>query len=462
MLKNLEERVVKELQLLEIPPHDWVLPQSGSAYDVVIVGAGMAGLCAGFALVKEGIRNIQIFDASPEGFEGPWDTYAHMLTLRSGKHLAGPALGIPSLTFQAWYRAKFGEEAWDTLYKIPTHLWMEYLRWYRQVLQLPVQNQATVHSIYPEGNLIKLGLDSKEVLARKVVLATGRGGFGGVDIPLFMQGIAKDLYAHTSDQIDFIALKGKEVGVVGIGASSFDAAAVALECGAKSVVNLVRREKIPNINKALYASYAGFWEGYYQLANEARWQIMHAIYIDGVPAPFESLDRVKNYANFTVVKGVTIMAAQEENERVVFETNKGKRAFDFVILATGFAIDGQKQPELCTLYPEILLWGDVRVGRSLPYPPEFDRYPYLGPHFEFREKIANQAPYLNQIYCFNYAATLSHGQVSGDIPAISIGAERLAKGISADFLRNGYQDYLKDIQTCSHAEFEEMNYPFFH
>jgi len=33
------------------------------------------------------------------------------------------------------------------------------------------------------------------------------------------------------------------------------------------------------------------------------------------------------------------------------------------------------------------------------------------------------------LHCFNYPATLSHGKVSGDIPAISDGADRLARNI---------------------------------
>ena len=34
-----------------------------------------------------------------------------------------------------------------------------------------------------------------------------------------------------------------------------------------------------------------------------------------------------------------------------------------------------------------------------------------------------------QIHCFNFPATLSHGKLTGDIPAISEGADRLARGI---------------------------------
>lgn len=408
MLKDLEEALAKELQLLEYPPRDWLLQEEASQYDVVIIGAGMAGLAACFALFKEGIKKVIIYDESPQGYEGPWDTYARMRTLRSGKHLVGPALGIANLTFQAYYRAKFGDEAWEALYKIPTHLWMDYLRWYRQVLNIPVQNGTKVESILPEGKFLKLQITSaagsQKIRACRVVLATGRSGFGGLDMPAFMEGVSAHLFAHTSQVIDFAKLKGKEVGVVGIGASAFDAAAVALESGAKSVVNLVRREKIPDVNKALHLSFTGFWEGYYQLADEARWKIMRDVYIDGIPAPFESLDRVKEFANFHCEKGVEIERVTEESDSLIFHTNRGEKRFDFAIMATGFAIDGAKQPELAAFFPHIRLWGDLGLSHGVSYPSEFDRYPYLGPHFQFLEKVPSSAPYLSQLYCFNYAA----------------------------------------------------------
>jgi len=57
--------------------------------------------------------------------------------------------------------------------------------------------------------------------------------------------------------------------------------------------------------------------------------------------------------------------------------------------------------------------------------------PDLGPAFEFRERVPGTCPMLAQIHCFNDAAMLTHGKVSGDIPAVSAGAERLARGITA-------------------------------
>ena len=107
-LAELEQRVRDDLACLCYPPANWVAPTTAEGeeqvHDVVIIGGGMCGLVASFALIGAGIRNIRIFDRSPVGFEGPWLTYARMETLRSPKQLIGPAYGMASLTFRAWYR----------------------------------------------------------------------------------------------------------------------------------------------------------------------------------------------------------------------------------------------------------------------------------------------------------------------------------------------------------------------
>ena len=141
---ELTRRVRFDLACLNYPPPNWVVPAihaSGDPVsDVVVIGAGMAGRVATFSLLRNGIRNIRCLDRSPAGFEGPWVTYARMETLRSPKTLTGPAAGIPSLTFRAWFVAQFGAAEWDSLDKIPRVMWMDYLRWYRDVLELPVEN----------------------------------------------------------------------------------------------------------------------------------------------------------------------------------------------------------------------------------------------------------------------------------------------------------------------------------
>jgi hypothetical protein len=40
-------------------------------------------------------------------------------------------MGVPSLTFQSFYEAKYGKAGWAALDKIPKEEWMAYLMWYR-------------------------------------------------------------------------------------------------------------------------------------------------------------------------------------------------------------------------------------------------------------------------------------------------------------------------------------------
>ena len=90
-------------------------------------GPGMNGIAAAAALIFKGVRNIRILERAAAGNEGPWLTFARMDTLRSPKTLPGPALGIPSLSFRAWYEAAFGTDAWEALYKIENAVWVDYL-----------------------------------------------------------------------------------------------------------------------------------------------------------------------------------------------------------------------------------------------------------------------------------------------------------------------------------------------
>jgi hypothetical protein len=157
----------------------------------------MAGLVLTFSLLRHGIRNIRCLDRSPVGAEGPWVTYARVETLGSPKVLAGPAAGIPSLTFRAWFTAQFGDAEWERLDKIPRVMWMDYLRWYREVLELPIENGIEVLRIRAHDGLLALDLsggDEACILTRKVVMATGREGLGRPHIPDFMRDLPRHVW----------------------------------------------------------------------------------------------------------------------------------------------------------------------------------------------------------------------------------------------------------------------------
>jgi cation diffusion facilitator CzcD-associated flavoprotein CzcO len=112
-----------------------------------------------------------------------------MVTLRTPKHLTPVDFGIPSLTYRAWWEAQHGAEGWDKLDKIPRGDWMDYLRWYRRVLDLPVRNGAKVELIKPLGDgLFRVSIAGGDaVIARKVVLATGIQGGGEWHTPAMIR-----------------------------------------------------------------------------------------------------------------------------------------------------------------------------------------------------------------------------------------------------------------------------------
>src|SRR6478735_1469719 len=116
-LDTLEERLRQDLSWLELPAKSWVPAREADGrpvVDVVIIGGGMAGLVASGMLKRLGVANHVVLDKAPAGQEGPWVTFARMRTLRSPKQLTGPAMGLPALTFRAYYEARFGRTAWET------------------------------------------------------------------------------------------------------------------------------------------------------------------------------------------------------------------------------------------------------------------------------------------------------------------------------------------------------------
>ncbi len=436
-LAALEARLKQDLAWLELPSKPWVPRRTVDAQhvtDVVIVGAGMAGLVASGMLKRLGVDNHLVLDRAPPGLEGPWVTFARMRTLRSPKELTGPAMGLPALTFRAFYEAQYGEAAWKILDRAPRKMWMEYLIWYRRVLDLPVCNEVSVERIHARSDDL-LALDIKEgdrtrqILARHVVLATGRDGLGGPYVPPIADGIEPRFWAHSADAIDFARLRGKRIAVVGAGASAMDNAATALEAGAARLDLFIRRPDIPRINKFTGIGSQGVVHGFAGLSDEWKWRFLDHTLKAQTPPPRPSVLRISAHkqAHFHLASPLTDLAV--EGNHLVVTTPKGRYPTDFIIFGTGFKVDFSLRPELAEFAPHIRLWSDRFVSPEGMANPELESSPDLGDSFEFLEKVPGACPALARLYCFNYPATLSHGKLSGDIPAISEGADRLARGI---------------------------------
>ncbi len=441
-LGELETRLREDLAWLELPAPAWVPARhvdGQRVLDVAIVGGGMAGLSASAELRLLGIDNQRIFDQASEGREGPWITYARMETLRSPKQLTGPALRLPALTFRAWFEAQFGRERWDALYKIPRTQWMDYLRWYRQVLDLPVRNDARIVSVRPRNDtLIELEVvgaqgqaPRERILARHVVLATGREGLGGPFIPDIARDLPKHLYAHSSDDIDFAALRGRRVGLVGAGASAFDNAASALEAGAAGVDLFIRRSELPRINKLTGIGSPGLVHGFLHLPDDWKWRFLHYAAQAQVPPSRDGVLRVSRYEQARFHLGSPLESITPHGDALRVVTPKGHYDVDFLIFATGFHSEIDTRSEFAEIVPHVRRWRDRYTHPGALPNDELAAAPDLDSNFAFQPREPGTCAALSRIHCFNHAASLTHGKVAGDIPGISDGAQRLARAISA-------------------------------
>lgn len=458
-LETLNSRVLHDLSLLTLPAARWVPERDMDGepmLDVAVIGAGMAGLAATAALRNLGVGAVA-FDSRPAGLEGPWATTARMETLRSPKSLTGPALGIPSLTFRAWFEARFGAAEWDALDKIPRLMWRDYLVWFREVLGLDVRNGHRVTMMHPAADHVALDMDTpdgpRRVLARRVVLATGRDGLGGPALPPQAAALPPERWAHSSDENDYRALRGKRVVVIGAGASAMDSAATALEEGAARVDLLIRRQDIPRINRGKGMGNPGAIVGYASLPDAWKWRINSYIAREQVPPPKASVLRVSRHANAHFRQGWALQSARMDGNEIVIGTNRGDVRCDFVIFSTGFKVDWAARPFLARIAECARSWAD-----RAPLPPDAEAalagLPDLGPAFEFLPRRPSGCEDVRRVHCFCYPAMMSHGTVSGDIPAISDGAARLSQAIAALFYVEDIDHHFARAAAYAEAEIE--------
>jgi len=431
-LKKLSSFARHELAQLNFPPANWAPPSKGPGgkplLDALVVGGGMCGQTAAFALMREGLRNIRCVDREPRGREGPWATYARMEILRSPKHLTGPDLGIAALSYRAWHEAKYGVRHWKKLHKIARLDWARYLLWVRDTAGLPVENKVEIVSLRLKNKCIEVKTKNSLFHARKVILALGREGSGSLRWPAFETFNPSKRKAgvfHSADNIDFRKLKGKRVGILGAGSSAFDNAGEALEAGAAEVTMFARRPQLPQVNKSKWTAFSGFQHGYASLDDASRWRFYTYIFSEQVPPPYESVLRCEKHKGFSIrfAEGWKDILPGPE---VI--TSKGKFKFDAVIVCTGFDVNLMDRPEIAPFRGSIDTWrSHVSKAEARKFPEEA-RFPYLGDAFQ----LQGRAKGLGRVHVFNWGATMSHGALAGDIPGVEIGANRLAQGIARD------------------------------
>ena len=457
-LETLERMVKRDLAMLADPALSWVKPRVGPSgehvFDVAVVGGGQSGLGACFALRREGVHNTIVLDENPEGREGPWITYARMVTLRTPKHLTGVETGVPSLTYRAWYEAQFGAEAWDKVEKITRADWMAYLRWLRAVLELPVRNEAKVVKIEAAGaGLFRLSLaDGAELLARKVVLATGIQGGGEWHVPAFVrEALPADRYAHSSSVFDDAVLKGRRIGILGSGASAFDNAQHALGAGAAEAHVFARRKELQRINPIRHMERSGLTKRYALLDDAEKYRALDHFLGLNQPPTMDTFQRAAAHPGFRLHLGAPWEGVRMEGDEVVVVTPKGEQRFDFLVVSTGTVTDLGLRPELSGFVADIALWGDRHAAEASN--PLIDAHPYLGPGFQLTAKTEAGAERLHGLFVFNYAALASLGLSAAALSGLRYALPRLVEGVASQLFLDDREAILGDYFAYAEEEF---------
>lgn len=462
-LARLTRRAHRDLAALAHPDAAWVRPvaeiSGRHVYDVLIVGAGQAGLVIGLSLKREGVANVVLLDRNPSGYEGPWETFARMEVLRTPKDLVGAELNIPSLSVRSWFEARYGAAAWQRITWIPRRDWMGYLRWYRAIAGLDIRNEVVVTGIAPSGNLLAVETETLGrrdiVLARRVVIATGQDGGGRWAVPeIITATLPPHAYAHSNGPIGFTALAGKRVGILGHGGSAFDAGLAAVRDGAISVDLFFRRALLPVVNPHRWLDFSAIFSHYRELDDRTRWNIGRHFDIEDQPPPRHAFERARAEPRLSVHGNSTWRNVAWTGSQIAVTTDRTRFAFDFVIAATGLRYDLSSRPELTGIAELVATWSDRFTPPPEEAHPELGRLPYLGKHHEFLEKVAGTAPFLAHIHAFNFSAMISMGPVSTSITGHRYGVPRLVRGITRSLFLEQEDGLLAGLRGYAEPEID--------
>jgi len=248
-------------------------------------------------------------------------------------------------------------------------------------------------------------------------------------MPDFVAALPAPLRAHAADPIDFEALRGKVVAVLGAGASAFDNAATALEHGAR--VHLFCRRPSPQVVQPYrWLTFAGFMRHFVELDDAWRWRFMAKVLgmREGFPQP--TYDRCIAWPSFHLHGGSPWQGARQSGDGVAIDTPSGPFQADFLICGTGIDMDFARKPELAGFAGNIATWADRYQPPEAERDDRLARFPYLGIDFAFAEKRPGETPWIGDIHLFAIASTMSHGPSGSSINAMTTAVPRLVNGLT--------------------------------
>jgi cation diffusion facilitator CzcD-associated flavoprotein CzcO len=318
-----------------------------------------------------------------------------------------------------------------------------------------VENEVRVTAIGPgpAAGLIRVETTHGVRLARRVVLATGFDGGGTIRLPdVVTAALPADRYDHACRKIDFARLRGKRVGVLGHGASAFDASVVALDAGAASVDLCFRRAALPTVNPHRHLEGAGLMANWPYLDDSVRWNIARQMrLVDQPPAHGSFFAALARRPGFAMHAASPWQVVALDGEAIRVETPGRVFMFDHLICATGFRLDLAARPELAALAPRIALWRDRYQPPAREENAELGMYPYLSDGYEL-QPLASADDWIGRIHAFNFAAVVSCGPHSTSISGQKYALPRLVRSLVRHLFLEQQAHVISDLRAYAEQD----------
>lgn len=423
-LQALAAQARHEMDLLSYPAAAWVdpvtAPDGTEALDCAIIGAGQFGLTIAAGLRRERVDRVMCFDAQPAGEEGPWITFARMAMLRTPKELTGPDLGIPSLTFRAFWAAQHGEAGWQSLFRVPRPAWMDYLNWYRSALNLPVRNQWRFTGLKPGRAMLELQFETpagaRTIFARSLVLATGSSAGGGAAIPAeVLAALPEGRALNAYTPLDCSTLAGQRIGILGGSATAFDMAIAALQAGAASAELCLRRPTLPYANPRRWMENAGFLAHYIDLPDATKWAYSHRLNRIGQSPPLPTWQMANSLPGFGLRTSAQWDEVRWTGRDIAVRSGDRTLHYDRIVYATGMRVALAEVPALAAIAEHAALWRDRYAPPAELASVGMGQNPYLDGHAAFVERTPGSAPWLRRIMSVMGGGGLSLGPVATSV-----------------------------------------------
>ena len=245
-----------------------------------------------------------------------------------------------------------------------------------------------------------------------------------------LTGLPEDRRTHAATHIDFAALAGKDVAVIGAGASAFDNAAVALEAGARNVHLLCRRGELQVIQPYRWLTFRGFLCYLGDLDDVWRWRLMAKILEMREGFPQATYDRCARHSAFKLHLGSHVAASRMQDDRIILDIPSGPLAVDLVISATGIEMDFSRRPELSRFFNNIARWADRYEPPVEESSRRLSQFPYLGSDYALTERVSGRTPWITNIHVLAIASTMSFGASGSSINAMTTAVPRLVDGFT--------------------------------